>query len=77
MDHVQFLITELEQEDSDEEGESEGGKKPGGRLNPVDDFEPLSYEPRISPATFCKAFPFHIMMDRDLRVFQVQYIKVQ
>ena len=71
MDHVQFLITELEQQDSREDGDSDGVNKPSEPLNPADDFEPLSYEPRISPATFCKAFPFHVMMDRDLRVTQV------
>ena len=68
MDHVQFLITELPDRDG-EPGDVSGPAEP---LNPADDFEPLSYEPRISPATFCKAFPFHVMMDSDLRVIQVE-----
>ena len=71
MDHVQFLITELPDGDG-ENGEPGDVTRPAEPLNPADDFEPLSYEPRISPATFCKAFPFHVMMDSDLRVIQVQ-----
>ena len=71
MDHVQFLITELPDGDG-ENGEPGDVTRPSEPLNPADDFEPLSYEPRISPATFCKAFPFHVMMDSDLRVIQVQ-----
>lgn len=27
-------------------------------------------EPKISPATFCHVFPFHLMFDRDLNVLQ-------
>ena len=71
MDHVQFLITELPDGDG-ENGEPGDVTRPSEPLNPADDFEPLSYETRISPATFCKAFPFHVMMDSDLKVIQVQ-----
>lgn len=27
-------------------------------------------EPKVSPATFCRVFPFHIMFDRGLRIVQ-------
>lgn len=27
-------------------------------------------EPKVSPATFCKVFPFHIMFDRELKIVQ-------
>ncbi|XP_078602354.1 guanylate cyclase soluble subunit beta-1-like [Branchiostoma floridae x Branchiostoma japonicum] len=30
----------------------------------------LSREPKISPATFCRAFPFHVMFDRNLVIQQ-------
>ncbi len=30
----------------------------------------LNLEPKISPMSFCKAFPFHIMFDRNLMVIQ-------
>lgn len=36
-----------------------------------DDIEALSMENKISPATFCRAFPFHIMFDRNHTVRQV------
>lgn len=27
-------------------------------------------EPKVSPATFCRVFPFHIMFNRDMRIVQ-------
>ncbi|RWS31955.1 soluble guanylyl cyclase beta subunit-like protein [Leptotrombidium deliense] len=57
-DHVQFIITE---------------KKRKSVLMPqlsVDQFETLSLENKISPLTFCRAFPFHLMFDRNLIVRQ-------
>jgi guanylate cyclase soluble subunit beta len=27
----------------------------------------------VSPATFCRVFPFHIMFDRELKVVQTGY----
>lgn len=27
-------------------------------------------EPKVSPATFCRVFPFHLMFNRDLRIVQ-------
>ena len=38
-----------------------------------DALELLSNEPRISPATFCRAFPFHVMFDRDLKIVQTGF----
>nr|CAH7729711.1 unnamed protein product [Callosobruchus chinensis] len=56
-DHVQFLITE-----------KSGPRQP--MLPEIDEIETLSLEPKISPATFCRVFPFHIMFDRDLKIIQ-------
>lgn len=66
-DHVQFLVYEKQPENTpvdttklfDDSNE---------KL--VDDVELLSYEPRIGPSTFCKAFPFHMMLNRDLKILQ-------
>ncbi|XP_014204890.1 guanylate cyclase soluble subunit beta-1 isoform X2 [Copidosoma floridanum] len=56
-DHVQFLITEQ--------------SGPGIDTNPMTaDLECLSVEPKVSPATFCRVFPFHLMFDRDLTIAQ-------
>jgi len=27
-------------------------------------------EPKVSPATFCRVFPFHLLFDRELQVVQ-------
>ncbi|XP_074650811.1 guanylate cyclase soluble subunit beta-1-like [Tubulanus polymorphus] len=57
-DHVQFLILE--------EGDDGSGMK-----NDLDAFEDtLSKEPKISPATFARCFPFHIMFDEDMIIQQ-------
>lgn len=56
-DHVQFLITEL--------------SGPGKVSRPeITEIETLSLEPKVSPATFCRVFPFHLLFDRELRVVQ-------
>ncbi|KAI5702755.1 hypothetical protein M8J76_012267 [Diaphorina citri] len=57
-DHVQFLITETSAPERVE-------------LPQIEEIETLSLEPKISPATFCRLFPFHIMFDRDLVIEQV------
>ncbi|KAL1130144.1 hypothetical protein AAG570_013082 [Ranatra chinensis] len=56
-DHVQFLITE---------------KGSIGKVAPPQMSEPetLSLEPKVSPKTFCKLFPFHLMFDRNLNIQQ-------
>ncbi|KAJ4426480.1 hypothetical protein ANN_27294 [Periplaneta americana] len=56
-DHVQFLITEL----------SGPGKVCRTEISEI---ETLCKEPKVSPATFCRVFPFHLMFDRELRVVQ-------
>ncbi|KAJ3614075.1 hypothetical protein NHX12_017652 [Muraenolepis orangiensis] len=58
-DHVRFLI---EEKDSAEEAlcEDQGGFEENG----------TTQETRISPHTFCRAFPFHLMFDRDLVLTQ-------
>lgn len=56
-DHVQFLITET---------------STTGRVSvpEMTEIETLSLEPKVSPATFCRVFPFHLMFDRELNIVQ-------
>ncbi|XP_015423998.1 PREDICTED: guanylate cyclase soluble subunit beta-1 [Myotis davidii] len=57
-DHTQFLIEEKESKEED-------------FYEDLDRFEENgTQDSRISPYTFCKAFPFHIIFDRDLVVTQ-------
>ncbi|XP_058443050.1 guanylate cyclase soluble subunit beta-1 isoform X1 [Malaya genurostris] len=61
-DHIQFLITEIS-----------GPKTPTRRSEEKEqqtDFQLVAKEPMISPTTFCKAFPFHLMFNRDLIIVQ-------
>ncbi|CAK1542685.1 unnamed protein product [Leptosia nina] len=55
-DHVQYLITETST----------------GRVSAPEmtEIETLSIEPKVSPATFCRVFPFHLMFDRELNIVQ-------
>ncbi|PBC34528.1 Guanylate cyclase soluble subunit beta-1 [Apis cerana cerana] len=56
-DHVQFLITNT--------------SGPGVVSNPmIAELETLSVEPKVSPMTFCRVFPFHLMFNRDLIIVQ-------
>uniref|UniRef100_A0A8D8X7X9 Guanylate cyclase soluble subunit beta-1 n=1 Tax=Cacopsylla melanoneura TaxID=428564 RepID=A0A8D8X7X9_9HEMI len=57
-DHVQFLITEKSAPEKVE-------------LPQIEEIETLSLEPKLSPSTFCKVFPFHIQFDRNLIIGQV------
>ncbi|CAH1285635.1 unnamed protein product [Diabrotica balteata] len=59
-DHVQFLITE-----------KFGAKK--SQLREMDEIETLSLEPKVSPATFCRIFPFHIMFDAEMKIVQTGF----
>lgn len=34
------------------------------------DSEPEATEPKVSPNTFCRAFPFHIIFDRNMKIVQ-------
>ncbi|XP_047121448.1 guanylate cyclase soluble subunit beta-1 [Schistocerca piceifrons] len=56
-DHVQFLITE----------QSGPGKVAAPEVHEDDT---LSLDPKVSPATFSRVFPFHLMFDRELRIVQ-------
>ncbi|KAK6172882.1 hypothetical protein SNE40_016453 [Patella caerulea] len=56
--HVQFIIKEKSTEDSVTDTNFDSHDNV------------LSYEPHISPATFCRAFPFHIMFDENLIIRQ-------
>lgn len=64
-DHVQFLIREV----------ATGGSK-STQSQAIDDKEPpddtefLCEAPLISPSTFCKVFPFHLMFDRQMKIVQ-------
>lgn len=63
-DHVQFAIIEKEttrQENKDENHNVEN----------------MSLESKISPATFCRAFPFHILFNRDMIVTQTGFSLVR
>ncbi|XP_054262325.1 guanylate cyclase soluble subunit beta-1 [Macrosteles quadrilineatus] len=56
-DHIQFLITE---------------KSNSGRIAPpaFEEIETLSLEPKVSPKTFCRVFPFHLLFDRSMSILQ-------
>ncbi|KAK7576740.1 hypothetical protein V9T40_013026 [Parthenolecanium corni] len=56
-DHVQFLITERSNQRQEQ-------------YEQAAEIEILSLEPKISPYTFCKVFPFHLMFDRRLNILQ-------
>ncbi|XP_019869558.1 guanylate cyclase soluble subunit beta-1 [Aethina tumida] len=56
-DHIQFLITETNAPEKI-------------HLPDIDEIETLSLEPKVSPATFCRIFPFHIMFDREMKIVQ-------
>ncbi|XP_053678907.1 guanylate cyclase soluble subunit beta-1 [Anopheles nili] len=61
-DHFQFLITEIS-----------GPKTPTRRSDEKDqqaECQLVAKEPMISPMTFCKIFPFHLMFDRSMHIVQ-------
>ncbi|XP_040173461.1 guanylate cyclase soluble subunit beta-1 isoform X3 [Anopheles arabiensis] len=61
-DHFQFLITEIS-----------GPKTPTHRSDEKDQqavCQLVAKEPMISPMTFCKIFPFHLMFDRNMHIVQ-------
>ncbi|XP_048589655.1 guanylate cyclase soluble subunit beta-1 [Nematostella vectensis] len=62
-DDVQFVIKEISDRGRDCDSQVKN-------YDPIKDSFQLSNEPKISPATFCKAFPFHLMFNRDLKVTQ-------
>uniref|UniRef100_A0A182KCL4 Guanylate cyclase soluble subunit beta-1 n=1 Tax=Anopheles christyi TaxID=43041 RepID=A0A182KCL4_9DIPT len=61
-DHFQFLITEIS-----------GPKTPTRRSEEKDQqavCQLVAKEPMISPMTFCKIFPFHLMFNRSMHIVQ-------
>ncbi|XP_062125796.1 guanylate cyclase soluble subunit beta-1 isoform X1 [Drosophila sulfurigaster albostrigata] len=64
-DHVQFLIREI-----NVAAKSQADAKKDEQAAASDDMEFLCEAPLISPATFCKVFPFHLMFDRQMKVVQ-------
>ncbi|XP_052130903.1 guanylate cyclase soluble subunit beta-1 [Frankliniella occidentalis] len=58
-DHVQLLITEQADQ-----------RKPGDGSQLTQEVEELGSEPLVSPATFSRVFPFHVMFSRNLTVLQ-------
>ena len=77
-DHVQFLVSEIDGGDGggatvagDNRAAAAGNNRAAASDGLVDDdVIPLSDEPRISPATFCRAFPFHVVFNRQFRIVQ-------
>ncbi|XP_065365039.1 guanylate cyclase soluble subunit beta-1 [Calliphora vicina] len=67
-DHVQFLIREISSNNK-ADNEALGTKEEAGK-EPPDEIENLCGAPLISPATFCKIFPFHLMFDRQMKIVQ-------
>jgi len=59
-DHVQFSITETNRTSN---RDTEKGQY----------LDVMSLEPKISPATFCRAFPFHILMDKNMVITQTGF----
>lgn len=47
------------------------------RQEVTEEISMMSLENKISPLTFCNAFPFHLVFDRNLHVRQVSLLKVQ
>ena len=39
-------------------------------IRPVKELDILSSEPKISPSTFCRIFPFHLMFSSDMEILQ-------
>ena len=64
-DHVQFEIIEKVKSKpiSDQIGI--------GNLDQININQFLSFENKISPLTFCKAFPFHLVFDKNMILRQV------
>ncbi|KAK2188586.1 hypothetical protein NP493_128g05046 [Ridgeia piscesae] len=73
-DHVQFLVKEKTPRTNDtSHSNSDDVDAPESLSNEHDALGLLSNEPRISPATFCRAFPFHVMFNRELRIIQTGF----
>ena len=64
-DHVQFEIIQKARA-----GDPTGAQPINDDWKPIDS-RLMAIENRISPLTFCKAFPFHLVFDKNLVVRQV------
>ena len=60
-DHVQFVIIE------------KGAKAVVDEHNDNKNVELRNLKPKISPATFCRAFPFHILFDKNMVIKQTGF----
>ncbi|XP_053945102.1 guanylate cyclase soluble subunit beta-1 isoform X2 [Anastrepha ludens] len=78
-DHVQFLIREIGTSSSSSNNATttttattSSACKPCKEevKEPPDEVDFLCEAPLISPATFCKVFPFHLMFDRQMKIVQ-------
>lgn len=63
-DDVQFVIKEIHSP------EISSHCKQTACIRPVTELDLLSPEPKISPATFCRVFPFHLMFGRGMEILQ-------
>lgn len=60
-------------DDDDEDDDDEGNSLLHNVTEFSDEMAMMSLENKISPLTFCNAFPFHLVFDRDLNVRQVSH----
>ena len=63
-DDVQFAIREIHRD----ENSSHGDNQQRAAICAVKEHISLSLEPKISPATFCHSFPFHLMFDKCMKI---------
>ncbi|XP_055923667.1 guanylate cyclase soluble subunit beta-1 [Eupeodes corollae] len=68
-DHVQFLIREIASTGGGSKS-TQSSQALDENKEPPDDMEFLCEAPLISPSTFCKVFPFHLMFDRQMKIVQ-------
>ncbi|XP_058064378.1 guanylate cyclase soluble subunit beta-1 [Anopheles bellator] len=64
-DHIQFLITEISGPEKTPTRRSDGDKE---QQAAAASYQLVAREPMISPTTFCKIFPFHLMFDRNMHI---------
>uniref|UniRef100_A0A336MTL7 Guanylate cyclase soluble subunit beta-1 n=1 Tax=Culicoides sonorensis TaxID=179676 RepID=A0A336MTL7_CULSO len=70
-DHVQFLITEISSTSFGTDDVEQGSSRKVNKDDELtDDCEYVANEPLISPNTFCRIFPFHLMFDRQMHIVQ-------
>ncbi|ETN67665.1 hypothetical protein AND_000513 [Anopheles darlingi] len=73
-DHFQFLITEISgpksQGATSSNQQNQHHQQHQHEQQPVSSYQLVANAPMISPTTFCKIFPFHLMFDRGLHIVQ-------